>query len=78
MLVLVGTITVTDLAPGSYTLNLGKYYPSSTNFMDYDGNILDSQLTFGTATVNVTPEPASLILLLGGAAGLMIRRRRRK
>jgi len=54
---LLGTISIQDLAVGtsSYALNLSKYFPTKANFVDFEGNTLDSALTFGTATVNVLP-----------------------
>jgi hypothetical protein len=75
---LLATFNISDLAPqgDSYTLTLARYSSSPTfsNFVDWGGNAFDSQLSFGSATVNVVPEPASLVLL--GIGGLLLARRR--
>jgi hypothetical protein len=75
---LLATFNVSDLGPqgDSYTLTLARYSSSPTfsNFVDWAGNAFDSQLSFGSATVNVVPEPVSLVLF--GIGGLLLARRR--
>jgi hypothetical protein len=76
---LLATVTIHDLAPAqdSYTLALGKYYQPGDNFVQYGAlQNFDSSISFGTATVNVVPEPVSAALL--GLSGLMLLGRRRR
>ena len=74
---LLATVTIHDLsaAPDSYTLTLSKYYTPGDNFVQYGQSAnFDSTISFGTATVNVVPEPGSMALLGLGGLTLLIRR----
>lgn len=73
---LLATITLTNLATsGSYTLDLDRFYSTKANFLDFGGTLLDPQITFSSATVNVVPEP-SIAAIVFAAAVLHIHRRR--
>jgi hypothetical protein len=76
---LLATIEITNLAPGgSYLLTLGRYSTSPTfaEFVDWGGNSLDGQVSFGSATVTAVPEPATMALV--GLGGLFLLKRRRR
>ena len=77
---LLATIEITNLAllGDSYALSLSRYSASPTfaNFVDWNGIVLDNQVSFGSTIVNVVPEPASLALLGLGGLGLLLKRRR--
>jgi hypothetical protein len=79
---LLATISLTNLAPvpDEYVLalNLASHLPKEELFLDGKGNVLDEELFFGTARVIVAvPEPASVSLMLCGAAGALLFWRRR-
>jgi hypothetical protein len=74
---LLATVTIHDLAPAndSFTLTLGKYYSPGDNFVQYgQRQNFDSSIGFGTATVNVVPEPTTITLL--GLGWIILSRRR--
>lgn len=62
--------------PYTLSLHLLKSSPREQVFIDGLGNVLDDQITFGTATVGMIPEPASLSMLMGAVACRLARRRR--
>jgi hypothetical protein len=79
---LLAQVGIRHTAQGSYTLGLDFFFtdPRMADFVDIDGNALDDQITFGSASVTVVPEPASCGLLAAGAGLLalahLIRRHR--
>ncbi len=77
---LLATFTLeTCCRPGDYTISLNPYYCApQANFLDFEGNVLDSQITFGTATVHVVPEPSTVLLLLIATVSLAACRFRRR
>jgi hypothetical protein len=67
------TFSMTDLsrtAGKSYQLRLGLFRtlgPTESVFVSGNGEKLDDELTFGTATVEIIPEPAGLFwMTMGG------------
>jgi hypothetical protein len=77
---LLASFAVTDrsLTPGQYTLSLSGFNtlgPTESLFVDGQGQVLDSAISFGTATVRVVPEPAILCLISVGGLGLALSRR---
>ncbi len=72
------TLTDRSATFGRYTLSLEGYNtlgPTESLFVDGAGTVLDKSITFGTATVNVVPEPSVVLLgLCGGAVALLCRR----
>lgn len=76
---LLATITVANLAPAdsTYDLSLGLYRAVGDNFVRYgEFENFDCCVGFGTATVNVVPEPASVGLLAIGSVALLRRKSR--
>ena len=75
---LLATVTISDNFPsGSYSLTLGPSEANVTNFLDFPTRSgQDAGISWGTATVTVTPEPAGLGLLACGLAAMLPRRPR--
>jgi hypothetical protein len=75
--VLLGTFTFTGLTSGTTQISVGPMSPGPS-FADSQGHTF--QPSSATVTLNVTPEPASLLILLTGAPLLLgvvaVRRRR--
>ncbi len=76
---LLATFEISDRssAPGTtYLLTPGFFFQDTrVNFLDFEGNILDAEIRFEGAQVEVVPEPGILLLLLFGSA--VARRRSR-
>lgn len=72
------TLTDRSATFGQYTLSLEGYNtlgPTESLFVDGAGTVLDKSITFGTATVNVVPEPSVVLLaLFGGLVAVLARR----
>ncbi len=72
------TIDTTDIAPGNYGLNLGPFevvegFVMGTSFQDFVGSV-----DVVSGSLNVVPEPSSLLLMCAGLAGLGVVVLRRK
>ena len=67
---------------GLMNLHLAFFYDKAgedtmDDFLDGAGNVLDRELLFGDdGTLGVIPEPMTLLLVAGGLAGILIRRKR--
>jgi hypothetical protein len=74
--ILLGTLDLEGLAPGTYDLTLGYFTGAGDNTL-FDGTVLDSDPVsfFGTGTLSV-PEPGVSSLYLGGFLLLVAARRR--
>jgi len=65
---ILATFLLTDqsgIVGGSYELRLDFFNtlgPTESIFVDGEGNTLDDRITFGSAIVNIIPEPATLHL----------------
>ena len=74
--ILLGTVDLQGLAPGSYDLSLGYFTGPGDNIL-FDGTVLDSDAgTFFSAGTVVVPEPGTAGLFLGGFLLLLAARRR--
>ena len=73
---LIATIDVVGVGLGNAVLNLER---GPFNVSDFDGNNINSQVTFSDGTVTVVPEPATAALLIIGllAVGLLRQKRHR-
>jgi hypothetical protein len=63
-----GTIAIAGLPAGNYTLSLGNYNtlgPTESVFVDGQSHSLDSQITFGSATLSVVASPVGTITAFG-------------
>lgn len=69
----IATLTFTAISPGTSFLNLQVGAPNS--WLDLAGGAIPVDYQAGSVTV--IPEPASLVLMMSGLAGLMALRRRR-
>lgn len=73
---LLATFMLRALDLGSFTVDLDFFFTDTrANFVDFGGSLLDPQISFGSATVHVIPEPGILGLIAAGLAGLAVRRR---
>ena len=75
---LLGTAVLNNYSiPGTYPLTLGPNSTGAPNFLDFATQTSqDAGISWGTATVTVTPEPAGLGLLACGLAAMLPRRPR--
>jgi hypothetical protein len=74
---LIGSIDFSFLGPGN--LVMGETFPALPNFdgfVAFDGTVLDSSVTYGSA--QVVPIPGSVLLLGSGLLGLVGIRRKKK
>ena len=73
---LLATITLTDLASidfGTYVLTLAdnKNALEDDIFVDGSGTTRDNEISFGSATINVVPEPSGLVFVALAIIGLV-------
>ena len=73
---LLASFIIHPLDLGSFALDLDFFFTDTrANFVDFGGSLLDPQVSFGSATVHVIPEPGALGMIAVGIAGLAVRRR---
>jgi hypothetical protein len=73
-----GTISITATAPGTFGLNVQVFKRNASDqvFVDESFTVLDDQIVTGSATVDVIPEPTTLMISVAGL-GVCVGLRRR-